>query len=669
MSFCARILFIFFISTILPLHQTFAEDGGAFSGEPAAAPANVNISIPPISNSTYQERTLGPEPRTNVSDEDSDYHPTRSNTPSRSRATTQRRVTPAPGNKSNTEPVESSFGGAGSNDLKFDPTTSQSNQQANKTQQPAATPATPSPLVAQAQNDLNLCRQQAARARTCCTNPIACMTGSSDAQSAYQGLTQLAAAGGTLMLGASGGDPAQLQQICNVMQDISYGSAGANATFAGVCYSEKSSCQDKCELSQYKNQMDGLTPDDKAKLTTSMSDASTTAGSCQQLNEQVAQMSKQAMQGAVGGSLSSLCANISKASTGYSNLDKQAVFNVDCSLPSNQANPACLNCGQAQNANNPICKTQTVSNGQSLGDGSLSSLSSKANFGAGLGAANVNANAGLDGNGTAKNIQGGAATPTTNPGVAANSGQFLGGASAGSNFGLPDRGGQGRGQGYNTDVLNGTSGGGGYTVSSVPVNGSPGGGGNFMSTDKDGKPVDLRDYLPGHRLDPKRAVASVSNLNHPELGSKEENIFERLHKVYMRKWYNGEFVMVNEKPGDEPDRELILTSTIRPLLPVEIKTGKVFKGKLPPDIERYLHVHDNDAKGAAPAQTSQATPAALNTNQIQQPIQQVAQVHLQNVPNQINQRANVATQVRQPAQSQKALSCLANKSSCNMKSK
>ncbi len=606
------------------------------SGDSIIMPPN---TFDPVSEATppatvdMQSNPNKPESSTSV---DTSTHPSRPGTVTQSRrAPIRQNNNPTSGS----DDSSSAFGKAGGNaefDASYLPSSPTQPQPAKSPATTAATPAAPSELVNQAQTALSNCRKQAATARTCCTNPIACMTGSSDAQGAYQMVSQLAAAGGTLMLGASGGDPAQLQQICNVMQDLSYGSAGANATFAGVCYSEKSSCQDKCDLSQYKNQIDGLTPDDKAKLTTAMSDASTTAGTCQQLNEQVAQMSKQAMQGAVGGSLSSLCANISKASTGYSNLDKQSVFNVDCSLPSNQANPACLNCGQAQNANNPICKTQTVSNGQSLGDGSLSSLSSKANFGAGLGAANVNANAGLDGNGTAKNIQGGAATPTTNPGVAANSGQFLGGASAGSNFGLPDRGGQGRGQGYNTDVLNGTSGGGGYTVSSVPVNGSPGGGGNYMSTDKDGKPVDLRDYLPGHRLDPKRAVASVSNLKHPELGSKEENIFERIHKVYMRKWYNGEFVMVNEKPGDGPSPELLEVMMKRPLLPIEIKTGKVFKGKLPPELEKYMH---NDPKPSAQMVPSSTPPV---------------------------QYAQTQMQMRQPAQ---AAMCLQNQRVCNASSK
>lgn len=438
-------------------------------------------------------------------------------------------------------------GGGGSTTAK--PATTEANQTAPASQAPAPNAqqelqptsgggADPS-LKTQADQELQACREQVARTKRCCTNPVACMT-TGGVQDAFNLLSGLATAGGAVLIGTAGNDPKKMQQACSIMQAVGYGSGATNAGLAAVCYTEISSCEDKCDAvkNKYKNMMSDVCPGGsttcaiRSHLSMVSSDASSGSYSCQSMNGQVQRMATQAVAGGLSGAFGGLCANLSNANTGFPNLDKQPIFTTDCNNPLNASNPACLNCSLAANKSNPLCKP-TGSKG--LGDGSGVAMTGAPNFG--MGSANQNnvgANAGFDGNGQKAAIGGGQFKAASAGGVPNGGGQMLGsGGSGGANsFGLPDKQ-QGRGPGYNTDVLQGTGGGGGYTVSSVPTaaSGGFGGYGQQQIDNRTGKPFDLKQYLPGGAKDPKRAIAGLGGIR-PEFGNKFDDIFKRINDRY-----------------------------------------------------------------------------------------------------------------------------------------
>ena len=390
----------------------------------------------------------------------------------------------------------------------------------------------------QAERDLDACREQVSRTKRCCTNPVACMT-SGGVQDAYNTLSALAAVGADVMMGTSGGDPKKLQQACSVMQALGYGSGAANAGLAGVCYSEISSCEDKCDRikTQYQAYINencsGGAPcasSVKSRIQSAISSAKSASNSCSAMNGQVQMMATQAVAGGLSGAFGGLCANISTATATPPSM--LPVTNTDCSNPANAGNPICLNCSNPANASNPLCPKL---GNQGLGDGSGVSLAGNPNFGAGSASQNnVGANAGFDGNSQKGVTGGGQFKPASSGGVPNGGGQMLGGNSSGNNsFGIPDRSQQGGGRGYNTDVMQGTGGGGGYSVSSAPVAAGGGGFGGYGQQDekRNAKPFDLRNYLPGGTKDPKRGIAGIGSPT-PEIGNRYVDIFQRVHDRY-----------------------------------------------------------------------------------------------------------------------------------------
>ncbi|NCN42248.1 hypothetical protein GW916_13475, partial [bacterium] len=101
-----------------------------------------------------------------------------------------------------------------------------------------------------------------------------------------------------------------------------------------------------------------------------------------------------------------------------------------------------------------------------------------------------------------------------------------------------DGGGQGGGEdGARTDILQGLRSGGG---SSSGAGGDPsaqgGGGGGFAGYGgvpqfkNKFKGMDLKQYLPGGKNDPKRSLASfrINSTGHPDIAAKGENMFQRV---------------------------------------------------------------------------------------------------------------------------------------------
>jgi hypothetical protein len=392
-------------------------------------------------------------------------------------------------------------------------------------------------IVMKANQDLQACKQSMNTATLCCRNPGGCNAagGGAAVSSALQTLSQLTAAGSAIAVGASAGNTNQLKNVCTVLSYVGFGSAVANVGAAGICTSTQGSCQDKCGAikTTYQPYLTCQTGSCGGTYTNQLNniiiEASSASGACDGLGNNVSMELQQGVAGGLGGQYAALCANIAAASSGFNNLDRLPVFNTDCRLPANANNPICLNCSTAAGASNPLCRG---AGGSSSGATGVSSIAAS-NFGTGSGNSNVANNPGFDGNGQAP------VTPTITPNNLGNSGvqqgtpggSLLGASAGGQGFGIPDKPAQ-RAAGYNTDVMQGVSGGGGYTVSPGPpvaaTAGFSGYGTALDKKDSNAKGFDLRQYLPGGAKDPKRNLAGLG-APHPEMGNRFDDIFKRVN--------------------------------------------------------------------------------------------------------------------------------------------
>jgi hypothetical protein len=346
----------------------------------------------------------------------------------------------------------------------------------------------------------------------------------------------LASAGSAIAIDASAGNINQLKNVCNVLSYVGYGSAAANVGAAGICTSTQGSCTDACGGMRAKyqpyltncNSPSGICGgNNSVNLNNILIQASAYVGTCQGLGNNISAELGQGVAGGIGGSYASLCANIAAADANaypaYPN------FNVNCSNPANYSNPMCLNCSTAAGASNPLCRGTA---GSSSGATGVSSVAAT-NFGTGTGNSNVANNPGFDGNGQMPVTPSVAPNPFVNSGVQQGTpgGSLLGQSGSGQGFGIPDKAAKAAG-GYNTDVLQGVSGGGGYTVSQgPPVAATAGFSGYGPGTDKkdsNAKAFDLRQYLPGGAKDPKRNIAGIGS-PHPEMGNRYDDIFKRVN--------------------------------------------------------------------------------------------------------------------------------------------
>jgi hypothetical protein len=118
-------------------------------------------------------------------------------------------------------------------------------------------------------------------------------------------------------------------------------------------------------------------------------------------------------------------------------------------------------------------------------------------------------------------------------------------------FGGYDNAGPDVGQGYETDVLQGTSRGGGYTTS-MSYGGSGGGfkgygqgdGLGQQGSQNVGQPFDLKRFLPGAKMNGRGPGAHIGGRPHPGpvpgIGGKHQDIFKMISNAYKRLCLTGQ---------------------------------------------------------------------------------------------------------------------------------
>ena len=294
--------------------------------------------------------------------------------------------------------------------------------------------------------------------------------------------------------------------MCDFMNTAGNAQAGMNMAGAAVCQQKKTLCFEACgsESSQ-----------------------------CRSLNGQIAAQAIQGISSALAAQIASQCQQMTAQSNGLQPSDIE--FLPDCSDPANSSNPNCNGeCSGPDAASNPFCKTGAGTAGN--GGAGTSYAMHEASYGDNN--ANYDSNPDLlDGVGMQENIGFGAEGQSQ-----ANAIQGGGGGGMGSGAGGASLGGDGKGKaqggGYNTNVLKGASGGGGYvgpSTGSVGVSSSGGGFKGYGRARRAGgdDSIDLKQFLPGGKKDPrKRTVAALAGSKAAQIGRKETNIFQTMSVKY-----------------------------------------------------------------------------------------------------------------------------------------
>jgi hypothetical protein len=226
---------------------------------------------------------------------------------------------------------------------------------------------------------------------------------------------------------------------------------------------------------------------------------------------------------------------------GFDEFNPDNVFNNDCSDPTNASNPMCQDiCSRPGAENNPICRSNS----------SQTSISSNTGETADYGGEGQSAPGMLDmGDGDLEQqaqFSSLGQDPSQANGVPNGGGGMPGGGGDGS-FGGGDGAGGGSGPGYDTDILNGTSRGGGYT-SSMSYGGGGGGfkgygqGGNRRPTSAKGESFDLKKFLPGAKMNGVGAHKGSGTHRGPAsgIGGKHQDIFKMISNAYRRLCLTGQ---------------------------------------------------------------------------------------------------------------------------------
>ena len=387
-------------------------------------------------------------------------------------------------------------------------------------------------------------------AQSCCNQPMSCLTGRENPEvaGAVATLTGLIGTGVAMYAGQQNGGTNPGMQACKTLQYLGLGAGGLNGVLGGVCTTRKLSCDSTCgEIYKKANELiaancsgpSASRSENCRALLNARSTAQTSLSSCSALNANIQEMGGQAISSLSGAGIASLCNQLSGSSTGFASLDRPPVFTGDCSNPANASNPACVNCSGPNAATNPLCKTTPP---PGLGDGPTSTSLAKANYGTSKeSGSNV---AGLESAGTQA-----AVTPTITPeanknaGVQGGGGGGLGGAAAPANNDLGNQN-PGVAGGPNADIMQGTTGGNGFSgYASAPQTG--GGEGGYSgygggSSEYKAPGFNLAQYLPGgKKAVAGRGLAAAAVGKSAELGNIQDDIWFRQTK-YLNKWCRGD---------------------------------------------------------------------------------------------------------------------------------
>ncbi len=413
------------------------------------------------------------------------------------------------------------------------------------------------------ESKLRQCKAKLKETAQCCENPMSCLTGESGGQhSGVLMALQVAAGTATSMASISGS--------CGTLGTISTGMAAINTALAFKCSSKINQCNSTCgsivreaeEMSSScqsqsggcviaDNELEGAYECDgtgkaanyerscldskrrraQSNLVSRLDKIADSANQCDTYGGRAVEQQSQAIASMYAAKVAGLCKKAANTTDTAANNSNNA-FNVNCSDPTNAANPVCQNqCNRANAANDPVCA-------QLLGLGT-------SGFGSGTGTDGL-ANGSLDklGTGSIDEFEDPQSLNDPNIAAAANSakvgsagGGGIPGGGGGSTAGGGEGGSGGGGEGgLNTNIMGGAASRSGYTN---PYMRSSLGGGGYSAeagrapASEKGKPFNPRDFLPGGKLDPKRKLAGLASAT-PEIGAVHGNIFTNITNRFLQ---------------------------------------------------------------------------------------------------------------------------------------
>ncbi|MBX7232366.1 MAG: hypothetical protein K1X29_09805 [Bdellovibrionales bacterium] len=355
--------------------------------------------------------------------------------------------------------------------------------------------------VADPASALGICEQASKDAKNFCSDPI---NYSTDGEVSLANSKNAGLVGNMLMVTASTVASANgakgTAAICKLMKGTGAGLAGVNTVFATRCNNFVSDCETKCEAA--------LTAD-KASGGVSRSEITTYINVCKAQTSKAVEMGGSAMQSLYASQMGRLCEEAATAAQ-----KPLAVPNIDTAI-------APVDCSNAINAANPICRSLDPASTQGTG---TTDFAGSGSGDKGSAFALGDAEDGLSQEG----VTGGQlpAGEIKNPGIANGGGSMLGGGDKSGMGGGEDRGGRGQGPGYNANVLQGERGGGGYSQGGGSGGGWSGYGGNDENRAKS-SPFDMSKFLPGQEKGPARGLAGLGSAR-MVLAPMKDDIFKRI---------------------------------------------------------------------------------------------------------------------------------------------
>ncbi|MCB0413421.1 MAG: hypothetical protein KDD50_03750, partial [Bdellovibrionales bacterium] len=382
------------------------------------------------------------------------------------------------------------------------------------------------------QNLINQCSQGKSEAAKCCGNPNSCYQGGEN----MNGLLQTVA----MMKGATGGS---ISESCDMMDKLSQAGTLSNSVALGICQNNRNECDSQCKdvqgrLSAQKNQVQGVCANSSLEyiaqgssrcgsqmsfLDKSLSQASKNIAQCEALSEKQVQLGSQIGALAVASKLSQACASQaeSQANDSVSSQEYADVgfgFSGDCSNPSFSNSPACVAC--RANPSLGQCALLTGLNEEpsvdyaSAQDTSSVDLTKNQYKADQVGLSSLNDDVESNDPSMSSTSQASVSSGNSNGG-----GGRLGSSGGSSMKALGNSKYASSNKGYNTNILRGTKGGGGYRSSSGFRSPASGLG---WSIDKWGNTLNS----------PLKAGGYYSNIVKDALKNNKQGLLEQLMKDF-----------------------------------------------------------------------------------------------------------------------------------------
>lgn len=373
------------------------------------------------------------------------------------------------------------------------------------------------------EREVSKCNESSRIAYKCCNAPEQC--GASSGSSNY-------------MIPPTN-DPEGMKRYCEQMKYASLSGRQGNAEAAGICFTNHTSCSGQCENS--KNKWEAHLPNckmpncDASKVRQAISIFNLKVSECNGLKENERLLASQSTSNYTDARASQLCAqesalNPSSLMPQKSEKPEIASTGPDCS-GENASKPECIDCSMYPNS--PACGAGNQPN--PYDNSQAGPIKKTSDDGISMG--DFNPNSPADGLPQFPTLEPTAPEAVQNAGIpngGAGGVPGMGTASAGGSGFEGTEGGGGTG-GYETDVLEGQRGGSGYSSDPSAIGGS---GGGFSGYGRGGsekfkskyRGLDLKQYLPGGKKDPKRNVASATSTGtgHPDIAPMGVSMFKKI---------------------------------------------------------------------------------------------------------------------------------------------